>query len=344
MKLNAKLLKYMTADEFRTLTATEMGMKNHEVVPTDLINSIANLKSGNCSKVISQLARNNLIARVQNIKYDGYRLTYGGYDYLALRAFAQRDAVVSVGQQIGVGKESDIYVVADGGNVQKVLKIQRLGRISFRTVKTNRDYLRHRKSASWMYLSRLAAIKEYAFLKVLYDNGFPVPQPFDQNRHCVVMQLIDGTPLYQVGEVSDADKLYQQLMALIVKLANYGLVHGDFNEFNLLIDNDENPIMIDFPQMVSTSHENAQFYFERDVQCVVSFFKKRFRYESEYTPDFKKIALHEHDLDVQVAASGFKKKHQKDIDQMLQAVNLNDDDQQLLSSSSDDEQESESER
>jgi len=32
-------------------------------------------------------------------------------------------------------------------------------------------------------------------LKVLYDNGFPVPVPVDQNRHCIVMSLIDGYPL-----------------------------------------------------------------------------------------------------------------------------------------------------
>ena len=37
---------------------------------------------------------------------DGYRLTYGGYDYLAMRAMSKRDSVYSVGNQIGVGKES----------------------------------------------------------------------------------------------------------------------------------------------------------------------------------------------------------------------------------------------
>lgn len=37
---------------------------------------------------------------------DGYRLTYGGYDYLALKTFAKRGTVYSVGNQIGVGKES----------------------------------------------------------------------------------------------------------------------------------------------------------------------------------------------------------------------------------------------
>jgi RIO-like serine/threonine protein kinase len=37
---------------------------------------------------------------------DGYRLTYGGYDFLAIRAFAKRNTVHAVGNQIGTGKES----------------------------------------------------------------------------------------------------------------------------------------------------------------------------------------------------------------------------------------------
>jgi RIO-like serine/threonine protein kinase len=43
---------------------------------------------------------------------------------------------------------------------------RRLGRISFRAIKTKRDYLGKRSSASWMYMSRLAAQKEFAFMKV----------------------------------------------------------------------------------------------------------------------------------------------------------------------------------
>lgn len=97
---------------------------------------------------------------------DGYRLTYGGYDFLAMRTFAKRDTIYSVGNQIGTGKESDIYVVADEEGIVNCLKIHRLGRISFRTIKSKRDYLRNGQSASWMYMSRLAAMKEFAFMKV----------------------------------------------------------------------------------------------------------------------------------------------------------------------------------
>lgn len=65
----------------------------------------------------------------------------------------------------------------DAEGEQIVLKLHRLGRTSFRTVKLNRDYHQHRKHASWMYLARLAALKEYAFMRVLYDEGFPCPRP-----------------------------------------------------------------------------------------------------------------------------------------------------------------------
>ena len=32
-------------------------------------------------------------------------------------------------------------------------------------------------------------------VQALHDNGFPVPRPVDVNRHCVVMELINGHPL-----------------------------------------------------------------------------------------------------------------------------------------------------
>jgi RIO kinase 2 len=75
------------------------------------------------------------------------------------------------------------------------LKLHRLGRTSFRAVKSKRDYLKHRNSYSWLYLSRLAALKEYAFMKALGEHGFPVPRAVDWNRHCVLMTLVEGYPL-----------------------------------------------------------------------------------------------------------------------------------------------------
>jgi RIO kinase 2 len=302
-----------------------MGSRNHEVVPTPLISQIASLRSGNgVHNCISNLAKIGLIAKVKNAKYDGYRLTYGGLDYLALHTHTKGSVVYSVGNQIGVGKESDIFVCAAETGRQLVLKIHRLGRISFRTVKANRDYLRNRQSGSWMYMSRLAALKEYEFMKALRREGFPVPEPVGQNRHTVIMGLVDAFPMRQISKVGDPAPLYAELLSQIVRFAQYGLIHGDFNEFNILVEERQEsddkvsliPTIIDFPQMVSIDHANAEYYFDRDVACIKRFFDRRFGFTSDEPGPFFKDATKTivKRLDVEVQASGFSKKMAKELE------------------------------
>ena len=60
-------------------------------------------------------------------------------------------------------------------------------------------------ACSWLYLSRLAAIKEYAFMVALGEHGLPVPYAVAQNRHAVLMSLVDAVPLVQVGVIVPAD-------------------------------------------------------------------------------------------------------------------------------------------
>lgn len=284
---------------------------------------------------------------------DGYRLTYGGLDYLALNTHQKQKCIYSVGNQIGVGKESDIIVVASNKGTQQILKIHRLGRISFRTVKTNRDYLRHRSSASWMYMSRLAAMKEFAFMKALRANGFSVPEPIAQNRHTIVMSLIDAFPLRQISEVPRPAELYSELMDMIMQLARFGLIHGDFNEFNILIIEEEDPnakgkapanaegndsenirltpVLIDFPQMISIDHANAEMYFDRDVNCIKRFFQRKFHFVSDvpgpFFADAKKLLRKNPGkrLDVEVEASGFSKKMAKELEAYMKEVGANGD-------------------
>ncbi|NXE99635.1 RIOK2 kinase, partial [Menura novaehollandiae] len=310
-KLNVVMLRYLSREHFRVLTAVEMGMKNHEIVPASLIASIASLKHGGCNKILRELAKHKLLAYERTKTVQGYRLTNAGYDYLALKTLSSRQVINSVGNQMGVGKESDIYIVANEEGQQFALKLHRLGRTSFRNLKNKRDYHKHRHKMSWLYLSRIAAMKEFAYMKALHDRKFPVPKPVDYNRHAVVMELVDGYPLCQVRQMEDPAAVYSELMDLIVKLANHGLIHGDFNEFNIILDNDDHATLIDFPQMMSTSHANAEWYFDRDVNCIKEFFKKRFNYESELFPTFKDIRR-ECSLDREIAASGYAKEMQED--------------------------------
>jgi len=311
-KLNVNMLRYLTREDFRVLTAVEMGMKNHELVPGSLIASIAGLRHGGVHKLLKELCKHRLLSYERGNRYDGYRLTNAGYDYLALKTLVSRDVVSSFGNQIGTGKESNIYVIGGPDGEQLCLKLHRLGRTCFRKIREKRDYHKARKQMSWLYLSRISATKEFAYMKALRNRGFPIPNPIDFNRHCVVMDLVDGYTLQNINDVENPADLYDKLMNLLLKFANHGVIHGDFNEFNIMIDDKCNPIIIDFPQMVSTNHSQAKFYFDRDVTCIRDFFRRRFNYESELAPTFDDIDRVDA-VDAEVSASGVTKQMEKDL-------------------------------
>lgn len=321
MKLDPAALRYLSDEDFRVLTAVEMGMRNHELVPIPLISSISGLRHGGYMKALKEVHKNKLVHK-ETKRYIGYRLTSLGYDYLAMRALVKRGVIDAIGRAIGVGKEADVFLASASETLQDELpdladnpylamKLHRLGRTSFRAVKSKRDYLVHRRSASWIYFSRLAAMKEYAFMCALHERGFPVPRPLGQSRHVVVMELCQGVPLTQVTELGDPVGVANGLLEIVVRLAQHGLVHCDLNEFNVMIDDEESFTVIDFPQMVSTCHADAEQLFDRDVNGICRFFAHRFGVMEEQmlVPDLKSIIAkrgNEDQLDAMVAASGFK--------------------------------------
>lgn len=148
------------------------------------------------------------------------------------------------------------------------------------------------------------------------------------------MELLTGyTPLSLLRpeqlEARRVSELYAECMRVLVRLAEYGLIHGDLNEFNLLARDDllladgqdgqaeeteaaagqgsaaestRPPLyVLDLPQMLSLEHENAHLYFERDSRCIREFFRRRFAFESpdpppqiadiEYCYLFKKLKI-----------------------------------------------------
>jgi RIO kinase 2 len=236
-------MRTMCKEDYRVLAAVELGMKTHDLVPAQLCMQIAKLRHGGANKVMSGLLRDKLLSHDRSKGYDGYRLTNSGYDILALRNLFQRGVVAAIGDKIGIGKESDVYIAANKEGKQLVLKIHRLGRTSFRAVRNKRDYLmkgKDNQATSWLFMSRLSALKEFAFMKALHDVGYPTPAPLAHSRHIVAMSLVRGSPLYQVrarNEVSvqQAESIYEQSVTLAARLARHGLVHCDLNEFNLMV-------------------------------------------------------------------------------------------------------------
>jgi len=119
------------------------------------------------------------------------------------------------------------------------------------------------------------------------------------------MSKIDGLPVCKVKTISDKQGVYNQAMDMIRKLCQYGLIHCDFNEFNLMLDKDEVLHVIDFPQMVSTSHANGDMYFQRDIECIKTLFFRKYNFivEDELDMEISDFEVIKR-LDMEIRASG----------------------------------------
>lgn len=97
----------------------------------------------------------------------------------------------------------------------------------------------------------------------LREAGVRVPEPFGYFNGVLVMELVtdaDGFSAPRLGEVDlspeQARAFHQVLVRQVVRMLCCGLIHGDLSAYNVLVGAD-GPVVIDFPQVVSASGNNA---------------------------------------------------------------------------------------
>ena len=271
-------------EDFHLLSGVEHGMRFSEWVATGKIPEFSRLDDEEVDYRVDRCMDRGLIER-KTIQYTGYRLTFEGYDALALHTFAERDAVDGVGAPLGVGKESDVYEARSFEPL--ALKYHREGYTNFREVQKEREYTAEKEHRSWLYTARKAAEREYDALETLYPE-VSVPKPVDQNRHAVVMEKLDGVELSRAkldpGQVRGVLELTLEEMAAAYAA---GYVHADMSEYNVFISS-EGVTVFDWPQAVPTDHENSEELLERDVENLLGYFERKYPRE---TPDLDRRAL-----------------------------------------------------
>ncbi|MDD1720826.1 MAG: serine/threonine protein kinase, partial [Euryarchaeota archaeon] len=178
----AREFKTLERYDFRVLRGVETGMRFFDWVPVDDLSSYSRLAKSEVNYRISRLSRQKLVQR-KTAHYVGYKLTYTGFDALAIYALVKRGIISAIGGKIGVGKESDIYDAQRDDGVTVAVKFHREG-TTFRHIKRARGYIAHAERSSWMLASRRAAESEYQALKRLYGY-VEIPEPIAQNRHVI---------------------------------------------------------------------------------------------------------------------------------------------------------------
>jgi len=259
--------------DFRVLQAVETGMRFFDWVPVDDLPSYARLPRDEVDYRIKRLSKYKLVER-KTAHYVGYKLTFGGYDALAINTLVRRGAIKSLGSKVGVGKESDIYDAEREGGRIVIVKFHREG-TTFRHMKRSRGYFGEAERCSWMLASRLAAEREYEAIATLYGN-VAVPTPIAHNRHVIVMGLVNGREMSNTA-LGDPVAILEEIIAQIKLTYELGIIHADLSEFNVIVCADGNIALIDWPQWVPASHPNADDLLYRDVRTVLSYFARKYQ-------------------------------------------------------------------
>jgi RIO kinase 2 len=268
----AGLMTELEPEDFYLLSGVEQGMRFSEWVNRGKLPELTNLTAENVDYRLDRCMSRDLLKR-KTIQYEGYQLTFEGYDALALRTFAQRDTIQGVGAPLGVGKESDVLEVQSYKPL--ALKFHREGYTDFREVHKEREYTADHHHVSWLYTARKAAEREHAVLTALYPD-VDVPRPIDHNRHAIVMEKFGGVELGRAK--LDPGQAVGVLDLVLREMANAheaGYVHADMSEYNVAVSS-AGITVFDWPQAVSTDHDNARELLERDVRNVVEFFRRKY--------------------------------------------------------------------
>ncbi len=281
----ASFFRELEPEDFYLLSGIEQGMRFSEWVQREQLPKYSNLTTEEVTYRLDRCMKHELIER-KTIQYEGYQLTFEGYDALALRSFSERDTVDGVGAPLGVGKESDVY---EAMSFQPLaLKYHREGITNFREVKREREYTADHNHVSWLYTARKAAEAEYDALETLYPD-VSVPRPVDQNRHAIVMEKLDGGELSRVRlESSQVVGVLDLILEELAAAYSAGFVHADLSEYNVFVD--ESGITIfDWPQAVPTDHDNARELLGRDLTNIYGYFRRKYPSETPESVDIEAL-------------------------------------------------------
>lgn len=282
-----QIFRELESEDFRILHIIEAAMAKREFVPTEQIQKYANVPLDRITFTLGKLNKLGLIYRTRGA-YTGHKLNYAGYDCLAINNLVKEGVIASFGQSLGVGKEADVYDALSPTSKRIAVKFHRLGRISFRQTRRKRGYAR--EHSSWLFLSHIAAEKEFEAMKLVYENGVSVPEPISHNRHVIAMGMIEGAQLSKYKDIGKAEKVLREILQNIRKTyLKADLIHGDLSEYNIILEPNGHILIIDWPQAVKTGHANAAELLERDLKNVLTFFSRKFSIELSLKEAFEYV-------------------------------------------------------
>ncbi len=187
----------------------------------------------------------------------------------------------SVHYPISTGKEGNVFYATDEDGDPLAVKIFRTSTSTFKRVAKYVEgdpRFRGVTGNRWKLIYAWVN-KEFKNLTRYMEADIPVPEPITFDKNCLLMEYIgdeDG-PAPQLKDVvlEDPDETYDEVLGFIIDgWQEAHLVHGDLSEYNILMMDDQ-PIMIDVGQAMTSDYYNAKEFLVRDIHNINRFFKNR---------------------------------------------------------------------
>ena len=268
------LVSLLNKSDFKILKVFASSLKNRQFLNLPTLSQYSNLSQSLIEHHLKRLIKFGLISK-SNI---GYTLLVTGLDIYVLKILSNRNIITAIGPQIGIGKEAEVYLAHDSLEQDKILKMFRLGRSSFKQIKRKRDV--NTGTNSWLLLNIETAKKEYDILTYLKDSSTSFPSPLYRSFHCIVMEPIYGSRLSDIEYLDYPELVLEKIISNMTIAYRKGYINGDINEYNILV-NDDNISILDWPQAVRVDTTNADVVLTRDVNNIVKFFSRKFEIERD---------------------------------------------------------------
>jgi RIO kinase 2 len=268
------LVSSLNKSDFKILKVFASSLKTRQFLNLSTLSQYSNLNQRLVEHHLERLVKSGLVGK-SNI---GFTLLVTGLDIYVLKILSNRNTITSIGPQIGIGKEAEIYLAHDSQEKDKILKMFRLGRSSFKQIKRKRDV--STSTSNWLLLNIQTAKREYDILNYLRQSSTSFPTPLYRSFHCIVMEPFYGSRLADAESLDDPQSVLEKIISNVKIAYQNGYINGDLNEYNIMVNND-NIFILDWPQAIKSDTINANVVLLRDVKNILKFFSKKYKIEKD---------------------------------------------------------------
>ena len=281
----ARALKSLKDEEWRTLAGLERSTSGYGTPDLGRLSRMSRLPPERVKFATEELERKGLATR----RGRGFVLTREGVEVMALKDYVKKDLIFALGAIIAKGKESDVYEALTEEGTVYALKLYKIGRISFTSIRKKR-VRENAEFRSWMTANYDAARREYDALRKLEGLSAAFPKAVAYSRSTVLLEELSGVRLSQRPYLEAPAKALGTIVESVrIAYLRARLVNADLSEYNILTDG-ASVWLIDWPQAVAASHPNGAELLMHDVKAVTAFFRRAYSVESDYERTFDYVS------------------------------------------------------